>query len=94
MRPDLELVQARDGQSCKTGPHGCPCRTARWRFHPECELHLVTAAEGGCVGDPIGPFRAGDLVSQFTGDFMAACMMPPPRLRVLGRGGRRFASAA
>lgn len=63
MEPDLELVQVRDDQSFKMWSHGYPYRTVRWHFHPEYELHLVTAAEGDrYVGDHIGPFRAGDLV--------------------------------
>ncbi len=63
MEPDLELVQVRDDQSFKIWSHGYPFRTVRWHFHPEYELHLVTATEGDrYVGDHIGPFRAGDLV--------------------------------
>ncbi len=63
MEPDLELVQVRDDQSFKIWSHGYPFRTVRWHFHPEYELHLVTATEGDrYVGDDIGPFRAGDLV--------------------------------
>ena len=63
MEPDLELVQVRDDQSFKIWSHGYPYRTVRWHFHPEYELHYVTATEGDrYVGDHIGPFRAGDLV--------------------------------
>ena len=63
MEPDLELVQVRDDQSFKIWSHGYPYRTVRWHFHPEYELHLVTATEGHCyIGDHIGPFRTGDLV--------------------------------
>lgn len=63
MEPDLELVQVRDDQSFKIWSHGYPYRTVRWHFHPEYELHLVTATEGDrYVGDHIGPFCAGDLV--------------------------------
>ena len=63
MEPDLELVGVRDDQSFKVWSHGYPFRTVRWHFHPEYELHLVTATEGDrYVGDHIGPFRAGDLV--------------------------------
>jgi AraC-like DNA-binding protein len=61
--PDLELVQVRYDQSFKIWSHGSPYRTVRWHFHPEYELHLVTATEGErYVGDHMGPFRAGDLV--------------------------------
>ena len=63
MKPDLELVQVRDDQSFKIWSHGYPYRTVRWHFHPEYELHLVTATAGDrYVGDHIGPFSAGDLV--------------------------------
>ncbi len=63
MEPDLELVQVPDDQSFKVWSHGYPYRTVRWHFHPEYELHLVTATEGDLyVGDHIGPFCAGDLV--------------------------------
>ena len=61
--PDLELVQVRDDQSFKIWSHGYPFRTVRWHFHPEYELHLVTATEGRkYVGDHIGPFGVDDLV--------------------------------
>ena len=63
MEPDLELVGVRDDQSFKIWSHGYPFRTVRWHFHPEYELHLVTATTGDrYVGDHIGPFRTGDLV--------------------------------
>ncbi len=63
MEPDLELVQVRDDQSFKAWSHGYPYRTVRWHFHPEYELHLVTATQGHrYVGDHIGPFSPGDLV--------------------------------
>ncbi len=63
MVPDLELVQVGGDQSFKVWSHGYPYRTVRWHFHPEYELHLVTATQGTrYVGDHIGPFAAGDLV--------------------------------
>ena len=63
MEPDLELVQVRDDQSFKIWAHGYPYRTVRWHFHPEYELHFVTATTGQCfIGDHIGPFKTGDLV--------------------------------
>ncbi len=61
--PDLELVQVRADQSFKVWSHGYPYRTVRWHFHPEYELHLVTATDGHRhVGDHIGAFTPGDLV--------------------------------
>ena len=63
VKPDLEVVQVRDDQSFKVWSHGYPFRTVRWHFHPEYELHLITATEGNrYVGDHIGAFCTGDLV--------------------------------
>ena len=63
LAPDLELVQVPDVQSFKACSQGYPFRTVRWHFHPEYELHLVTATGGNrYVGDHIGAFGMGDLV--------------------------------
>lgn len=63
VEPDLELVGVRTDQSFKIWSHGYPYRTVRWHFHPEYELHLVTATKGDrYVGDHIGPFEIGDVV--------------------------------
>ena len=63
MEPDLEHVGVGADQSFKIWSHGYPFRTVRWHFHPEYELHLVTATAGSrYVGDHIGPFEPGDLV--------------------------------
>ncbi len=63
MNPDLEIVNIRGDHSFKVWSHGYPYRTVRWHFHPEYELHLVTATHGyRYVGDQIGSFRPGDLV--------------------------------
>jgi AraC-like DNA-binding protein len=63
MKPDLEFVQICRGESFKAWSHGYPFRTVRWHFHPEYELHLITATRGSYfVGDFIGEFDRGNLV--------------------------------
>ncbi len=43
--------------------HGFPTPLARWHFHEEYELHLITAGTGKAfVGDWIGPFEPGHVV--------------------------------
>jgi len=43
--------------------HGFPTPLARWHFHDEYELHLITATAGKAfIGDWIGPFEPGHLV--------------------------------
>ena len=72
-QPELELEYARSpslGYETPADPglvrciaHGFPTPLARWHFHDEYELHLITATSGKAfVGDWIGPFRAGHLV--------------------------------
>ncbi len=61
--PDLELVEVPRNGSFKVWSHGYPFRTVRWHFHPEYELHLITATVGRAfVGDHIGTFAPGNLV--------------------------------
>lgn len=63
MEPDLEVVDIRGNESFKVWSHGYPFRTVRWHFHPEYEIHLVTATTGRfLVGDFIGAFAPGNLV--------------------------------
>ncbi len=61
--PDLEIVDVHAGASFKIWAHGLPFRTVRWHYHPEYEIHLVTATRGRLfVGDHIGAFEPGNLV--------------------------------
>ena len=61
--PNLELVEVPRNGSFKVWSHGYPFRTVRWHFHPEYELHLITATTGRAfVGDYVGTFVPGDLV--------------------------------
>jgi AraC-like DNA-binding protein len=63
MRPDLEVIQIRPGESFAVTWHGYPYHTVRWHFHPEYELHQIVATKGRYfVGDFIGAFEPGNLV--------------------------------
>jgi AraC-like DNA-binding protein len=63
MKPDLEVVQIREGESFKAWSHGYPFHTVRWHFHPEYELHIIVATNGRYfVGDFIGEFEPGNLI--------------------------------
>ncbi len=72
-RPELELEHSRPPSLGYESPdqtgwvsclaHGFPTPLARWHFHDEYELHLITATSGKAfVGDWIGPFKPGHLV--------------------------------
>jgi AraC-like DNA-binding protein len=87
VQPDLERVAMPRDESFKVWSHGYPFRTVRWHFHPEYEIHLITATTGKYfVGDYIGNFAPGNLV-------MAGPNLPhnwvsnvPPGSRVDERG--------
>lgn len=62
MRLYRELVQLRPDESFKAWSHGYPYETVKWHFHPEYEIHLITATSGrSFVGDYIGQFSPGNL---------------------------------
>ncbi|MBW4024412.1 MAG: helix-turn-helix transcriptional regulator [Proteobacteria bacterium] len=62
-QPELEIIVVDEGEPFKVWTHGYPFRTVRWHFHPELEIHLITATSGRVfVGDYIGAFAPGNLV--------------------------------
>lgn len=63
MQPDREIVSLHTDVSFAAWAHGYPYRTVRWHFHPEYEIHLVTATSGRAfVGDHVGTFEPGNLI--------------------------------
>ena len=60
MSPDLELVHTRQDESFRAWVHDYPHTVAKWHFHPEYEVHVITASTGKFfVGDFIGDFAPG-----------------------------------
>ena len=61
--PELEVINVPAGDPFRIFSHGYPFHTVRWHFHPEIEIHLVTATSGRFfVGDYSAGFTPGNLV--------------------------------
>lgn len=57
-----EVVPPDPAYSTRWHTHSYPDPLARWNFHPEFEIHLITQTSGlYIVGDEIGSFSAGQL---------------------------------
>ena len=61
--PDFELIVTDPLCSFRWHRHDYPSPLARWNYHPEFEIHMVTESTGKMfVGDHIGPFGPGNLL--------------------------------
>ena len=61
--PELGYESPEDVGFVRCLAHGFPTPLARWHFHDEYELHLITATSGKVfVGDWIGQFHPGQVV--------------------------------
>lgn len=61
--PVFEVIQPGPRQSFVWHRHDYPAACARWNYHPEYELHLITNGTGHfMVGDFLGTFAPGNLV--------------------------------
>ena len=54
--PELEVINVPASDPFRIFSHGYPFHTVRWHFHPEFEIHLVTATRGRFF---VGDYSAG-----------------------------------
>ncbi|WP_244980635.1 AraC family transcriptional regulator [Acetobacter thailandicus] len=60
--PVYEMITVAPAQSFVLARHDFPVERARWNYHPEYELHLITASSGRYViGGHVGTFCSGSL---------------------------------
>ncbi|ACB97349.1 AraC family transcriptional regulator [Beijerinckia indica] len=60
--PELEYIICDSDQSFRWHAHSFPHALARWNYHPEFEIHLITRSCGTVfIGDYIGDFAPGHL---------------------------------
>jgi AraC-like DNA-binding protein len=61
--PCFEVIVCAPAESFRWDQHDYPIHLAKWHYHPEYELHLITQSSGMMmIGDYVGPFEAGNLI--------------------------------
>lgn len=62
VRAELEAILPLDGSSFRMSLDDFPCERARWNYHPQHEIHLITSSSGiAFIGDHVGSFGPGYL---------------------------------
>lgn len=61
--PCFEVIVCAPAESFRWYAHDYPHHLAKWNYHPEYELHLITESAGKMmIGDYVGPFEPGSLI--------------------------------